>query len=71
MSSRPPPPTSDPVRETAPLQPSNCYCTRVKPGSLEHKEIEKLLGSSTSRDILVINQIEKIVSDALWDKYKR
>lgn len=71
ISSQPPPPTSDSVRETAPLQPSNCHRTRDEPGSLEYKEIEKLLGSSTSQDALVINQIEKIVSDALWDKYKR
>ncbi|CAB4020168.1 poly [ADP-ribose] polymerase 12-like [Paramuricea clavata] len=70
VSTQPPPPTSEPVRETAPLQSSNCHRTRVEPGSLEYKEIEKLLGSSTNQDALVINQIEKIVSDALWDKYK-
>jgi hypothetical protein len=69
VSTQPPP--SDPVRETAPLQPSNCYRTRVEPGSPEYKEIEKLLGSSTNQDALVINQMEKIVSDVLWDKYKR
>ena len=71
ISSEPPQPTSPPVRENISLQPSKCHRTRVEHGSQEYKEMEKLLASSTSQNVLVINQIDKIVSDALLEKYKR
>ena len=64
--SEPPQPTSRSVEESV-VEHSNCLRTRVEPGTLEYKEIEKLLGDTP----LVINHIEKIVSDALWEKYKR
>ena len=49
------------------VQPSNCLRTRVEPDSPEYKDIKKLLGNTP----LVINDIEKIVSDDLWEKYKK
>ena len=64
-SSEPAQPTSRSVEESV-VEPSNCLRTRVEPGSLEYKDIEKLLGNT----LLVINHIEKIVSDGLWQKYK-
>ena len=71
MSSQVPQLTSPPVREDVPLPPSKCLRTRVEHGSQEYKEMEKRLSCSTGQNSLVINQIDKIVSDALWEKYKR
>ena len=62
--------TSPPVRENIPLKPSKCLRARVEHGSQEYKEMEKLLGSSTGQNSLVINQIDKIISDALCEKYR-
>ena len=62
VSSQPPPPLPflhEPHR------------TRVEPGTLEYKEIEGLLFDSTGQNTLVVNHIDKIVSDGLWEKYKR
>ncbi|XP_028410999.1 uncharacterized protein LOC114533627 [Dendronephthya gigantea] len=62
--------TSVPVIESLPLQISNCHRTRVEPSSPDYRDIEELLRSSVGQNSLVINQIEKVVSDDLWEKYK-
>ncbi len=71
ISSELPQLTLPPVRENIPLQPSKCVRTRVEHGSQEYKKMEKRLSCSAEQNALVINQIDKIVSDALWEKYKR
>ena len=71
ISSQPPQLTSPPVRENIPLQPSKCLRTRIEHGSEEYKIMEKLLRSSAGQNALVINQIDKIISDVLWEKFKR
>lgn len=66
--------TSVPVIESSPPQispPQKCHRTRVEPSSQDYKNIEELLRSPLSQNNLVINQIEKVVSDDLWEKYKR
>lgn len=48
----------------------NCHRSPVEAGCSDYRTVENLLCSSPGQDSIVINLIEKIVNDDLWEKFK-
>ena len=48
----------------------NFYRTRVEPDSADYEKVKNRLGNSVDNNV-DINLVDKIVSEHLWEKYKR